>query len=320
MPFLGKLGSGLLQARAQQAVSAREAALYGTDLYRPAALPAEPGARMCGAAGCTGGWMKPWKTRRRPVFEDEWGCSGRCLESLVRASVRREVGDASGTQADVPHRHRVPLGLVLLAQGWITQPQLQQALEAQKASGSGRIGDWLAQSCGLDEDRITRGLGVQWGVPVLASEGFSPAAMALVMPKRFIAEFGLVPLRAAGSTLLYMAFETRMNAATALAVEHMTGLRVESGLLAGKQFTEARTAVLAAESIPVQMTLANDADVLTSNIVRVLEQRQPIASRLVRVHGYYWLRLWLENGTQQGSASLPQSTEDMEDHLFMIGK
>ena len=82
-------------------------------------------------------------------------------------------GDRVGMRVgvDTPHRHRVPLGLVLLAQGWITHPQLQTALEAQRASGQGRIGDWLTQSCGLPEERITRGLGVQWSCPVLGTDG-----------------------------------------------------------------------------------------------------------------------------------------------------
>ena len=31
----------------------------------------------------------------------------------------------------------------MLAQGWITHPQLQKALELQRANGTGRIGDWL---------------------------------------------------------------------------------------------------------------------------------------------------------------------------------
>ena len=105
---------------------------------------------------------------------------------MVRAAIRRETGEMNGVGVDVPHRHRVPLGLVLLAQGWITHPQLQAALEAQKQTGQGRIGDWLVQSCGLAEERVTRGLGVQWSCPVLAMNGFSPSAMALVMPKRFI--------------------------------------------------------------------------------------------------------------------------------------
>lgn len=318
MPLLKKVG--LLNARAAQALAAREAAVFGGDVYQPRTAAPEASARMCGAVGCAGSWTRPWKPRRRPVFEEEWGCSGRCLQAMVRAAVRRETGVSGGVADDIPHRHRVPLGLVLLAQGWITHPQLQHALEAQRASGQGRIGDWLAQSCGLPEDRITRGLGMQWSCPVLALESFSPAAMALVMPKRFITEFGALPLRVAGSSLLYVAFEDRMNAVAALCLEQMTGLKVESGLLPATQFAEARTALLEAPSVPVKMQLVSDADAMASEITRMLEQRQPVASRLVRVHGYYWLRLWLESGALSGTGNLPVSPEDVEDTLFMVGQ
>ncbi len=309
-----------MNAKAELALRARGAAVAGLDggvTYRPMSPGSDGAARMCGARGCAGSWGRPWKTRRRPVFEEEWGCSGRCLMTMVRAAVRREVGEASGV--DAPYRHRVPLGLVLLAQGWITHPQLQQALEAQKASGSGRIGDWLAQSCGLPEERITRGLGVQWSCPVLATDGFSPSAMALVMPKRFVAEFGLVPLRVAGSSLLYVAFEDRMNAAATLGLEQMTGLKVESGLLSASQYAAAKASVMAADSVSVTNRMVADADVMSAEIAKVLEQRQPLASRLVRVHGYYWLRLWLESGSLSGVGSLPSGCEDVEDTLFTIG-
>ncbi len=320
MPLLGRNKLGLLGARAELALATREAALYGGDVYKPApALEAEPPNRTCGAVGCSSGWMKPWKNRRRPIFEDEWGCSGRCLETLVRAAVRREVGEGGGAQAmDGAHRHRVPLGLVLLAQGWITHPQLQAALEAQKASGSGRIGDWLQQSCGLPEDRVTRGLGVQWSCPVLATDGFSPSSMVRVMPKRFVREFGLVPLRLAGQSLLYLAFKDKRNAAMSLALEQMVGIKVESGLLSGSQFDTVRNSVLAADGLPEKVVTVRDADALNGAVVRALEQRQPVASRLVRVHNYYWMRMWLESGQGGAPGRLPQSNEDVEDYLFTI--
>jgi hypothetical protein len=206
---------------------------------------------------------------------------------------------------------------VLLAQGWITHPQLQSALAAQRTSGRGRIGDWLARECGLEEERIARGLGVQWNCPVLSVEGYSPAAMALVMPKRFVADFGLIPMRIGGSRLLYVAFEERMNAAAALGLERMCGLKVESGLLPGSQFHAARERILAADSVPVEMKSASDRDALTASVVRVLEQQQPVAARLVRVHQYYWLRMWLESGALAGG-QVPLSAEDVRDCLFVI--
>jgi hypothetical protein len=332
MPLLdgssfGRMMRGSLSARAQQALSLRDASRREIFPDEEASAPdrSSPGLqtepdRNCGSPACSGTWVMPWKNRRRPIFEGEWPCSQRCLEALIRSAIRREAGEGSGADEDAsPHHHRVPLGLVLLAQGWITHPQLQTALQAQKRSGQGRIGDWLVQNCGLAEERITRGLGVQWNCPVLALDGFSPSAMALVMPKRFIAEFSVLPLRLAGTRMLYLAADNRRSPAVALALEQMTGLRVETGLLSESQFDTARERILSADSVPITMGLVADADELCVRVRNVLEQRQPIASKLVRVHQYYWLRLWLESGATTGIAKLPVSPEEVEDHLFMFG-
>ena len=236
----------------------------------------------------------------------------------MRAAVRREFGEGSTYLELEPHRHRVPLGLVLLAQGWITQAQLQEALEAQRLHGHGRIGYWLMEVCGLSQERITRGLCAQWNCAALTLDGFSANAMTLAMPKRLIAECGLLPVRTAGSTLLYLASQDRMDAAASLAMEQMSGLRVECGLLPDAQFAAARTALLEAEGIPTTTHTVRNADGLTASLIKEIEQRQPLASKLVRVHQYYWLRLWLESGALGGVGSLPRSREDVEDHLFTI--
>jgi hypothetical protein len=324
MPVLGRLGSGWFGGRAESALASlsptQNSPHFGNDLYRPSSAQKQSTAsEACSAPGCTGGWVKPWKNRRRPIFENSWGCSGRCLEDLVRSAVRREIGEGAIPSEEI-HRHRVPLGLVLLAQGWITHPQLQAALQAQRENGEGRIGEWLMQSAGLSEERITRGVAMQWSCPVLSLDAFSPTAMARVMPKRFIAEFGLIPLRVAGSALLYLAFEEKMNASTALAVEQMAGLKVESGLLSARQFDQASSSLLAAEGIPVTLNQVADADGLTRGIFNALEQSQPVAARLVRVHHYYWLRMWLESGATSGAGTIPPTGEDVQDYIFRIGK
>ena len=143
--------------------------------------------------------------------------------------------------------------------------------------------------------------------------------MALVMPQRFAVEFGLVPLRVAGSSLLYLGFQDRMHAVAALALEQMSGLKVESGVMQASAFAEAQASLLAARAVPVSMHAVEHADALTAGIARMLEARQPVGSRLVRVRGYYWLRMWLESGAQSGVGTLPAGYEDVEDHLFTIG-
>jgi hypothetical protein len=289
---------------------------WGEDVYRPSkdlggldglGPPASSGQvqqrRSCGNAECTSAWTMPWRNRRRPIFEAQWGCSGRCVLAMVRTAVRRELGDGV-TSSPAPHRHRIPLGLLMLAQGWITHPQLQKALAAQRESGTGRIGEWLMRECGLEAEQIVRGLGMQWGCPVLTTEGLSPEAMALVMPKVFIEKFGLLPLRVAGSRMLYLGFADRLDASAAFAIEQMTELKVESGVVEGAQFEAGRSRVLACEGVDVKLESVEDKDAMAARITAILEQKQPIASRLVRVHQYYWLRMWQESGTLGKAGSL----------------
>jgi Type II secretion system (T2SS), protein E, N-terminal domain len=332
MPFLTKKTSGAeANALMQSALRPGNGLAWQDDEYRPSqnaaalggfGLPSSLGQvqqrRLCGNAECASGWTMPWRSRRRPIFEGQWGCSGRCVLAMVRAAVRRELVDG-GTSAVAPHRHRVPLGLVMLAQGWITHPQLQRALAAQRENGTGRIGDWLMSECGLEAEQIVRGLSMQWGCPVLTTEGFSPEAMALVMPKVFVERFGLLPLRVAGSRILYLGFSDRLDASAAFATEQMTELKVESGVVEGTQFEAARDKVLAYDGVEMKLETVDDKDAMGARITAILEQKQPIASRLVRLHQYYWLRMWLESGALGKAGSLPATTEDMKDHVFTLG-
>jgi hypothetical protein len=275
--------------------------------------------RLCDNAECATVWTLPWRNRRRPVFEGQWGCSGRCVLAMVQASVRRETGDSSFSSLETPHRHRVPLGLLMLAQGWITQSQLQGALAAQREAGEGLIGEWLIRECGLSAEQITRGLSMQWGCPMLTTDGFSPERMALLMPKVFVERFGSLPLRVAGSQIVYLGFADRLNASVALALEQMTKLKVESGVVDGAKFEAAKSRLLACDGIDAKVESVEDKDAMAARITAVLEQNRPIASRLVRLHQYYWLRLWLENGAVGAAGGLPMTAEDIRDHVFTVG-
>ena len=311
-----RASSGMTWQDDEYRPSKNAAGLDGLGL--PASLRQVPQRRLCGNAECMSGWTMPWRNRRRPIFEAQWGCSGRCVLAMVRAAVRRELGDG-GASSPAPHRHRVPLGLLMLAQGWITHPQLQKALAAQRESGTGRIGEWLMSECGVEAEQIVRGLSMQWGCPVLTTEGFSPEAMALVMPKVFVEKFGLLPLRVAGSRILYLGFADRLDASAAFAIEQMTELKVESGVVEGVPFEAARGRLLACEGVEAKVEAAEDKDAMAARITAILEQKQPIASRLVRLHQYYWLRMWLESSALGKAGNLPATSEDVKDHVFTVG-
>ncbi len=272
----------------------------------------------CGFDGCTTNWMRLWKRRDRPVFEGSWGCGRGCIRGLVERSVRREMEGAGGAELAVEHAHRMPLGLVLLSQGLVTQAQLRQALAAQRAAGRGRIGEWLVESCGVDERNVMRGLGMQWQCPVLSLSGFDAVKMALAMPAVLRELCGVVPLRVAGGRILYAGFEESVDAAAAFALERMCGLRVESGLLSITEFKRAMGLLVEPATVKCLEDTVADGNELMDRAVGALLTLQPVASKMVRLRDRYWMRLWLERGAISNNGMLPATGEDVVDLLFRV--
>jgi hypothetical protein len=235
--------------------------------------------------------MHLMRSRSRPVFEGGWSCSPSCTLARVEAAIRRE-REGRGAASSETRGHRIPLGLVMLEQGWISAVQLRRAIEAQRASGGGRLGGWLVRGEGVREELVTRALGLQWSCPVLGLEQHDPETMTGFLPRLFVDAFGALPLRASAGRLLYLGFEERLDPALALAVERMTGMRVECGLMQGSIFRAAHTRILAARFPPVELIEAGSEPAAAQAIARSIEKAQPIGARLVRAHECLWLRMW----------------------------
>ena len=275
--------------------------------------PARAGLfETCANPGCSTGWLHLWRSRSGPVFEGGWNCSPACTRARLETALRREM-DGRGT-VEPAHRHRVPLGLLMLDQGWISTGQLRQALDAQKAAGGGRLGQWLIRQHGVNEALVTRALGLQWSCPVLPADAYDPEALAAVAPRLFVDAFGALPLRLAAGRLLYLGFEDRLDPVLALAIERMTGLRVESGVVQGSHFRLAHARALRACFPPVELIEAVSEPAALHALVRAVERARPVDSRLVRVRDCLWLRLWRR--PQQGP--LPER-EGVQDLICSIG-
>ena len=274
---------------------------------------------QCGNPACLRRWLSLLKDRRRPIFEQRWGCSRRCVEAIAFAALRRESGEGEEIEGANAHRHRVPLGLILLGQGWITQSQLQRALEMQQRAGSGRIGRWLTEECGVATDCVTRGLGMQWGCPVIGIEGFQPEAMVRAAPRLLIETLGMVPLRVVGRRILYLAFADRMDASAAFAMERMSGLKVESGLANAAELRAARDRLCACDFVDARYDQVADLESMAKRMAAAVVKFKPRASRLVRIHEFYWLRMWLEEGSMSsGNGGIPASKEDVADRVYEL--
>jgi hypothetical protein len=261
----------------------------------------------CANPGCRTGWLHLWRSRSYPIFEAGWACSAECTRVRVAAAVRREL-EGRVASPDV-HRHRVPLGLTMLEQGWITAAQLRHALEAQRSAGGGRLGHWLVRQQGVSEKLVTRALGLQWSCPVLPLEFHDAEALTVLLPRLFVDAFGALPLRVAAGKLLYLGFEDRLDAVLALAVERMTGLRVESGLVQGSLFGPAHTRMLGARFPRVELIEAASEPAAVHALSKAVERARPVESRLVRVHDCLWLRM--SHRPQTGPLPDISSVEDL---------
>ncbi|MGD0801124.1 MAG: hypothetical protein ABR906_07410 [Terracidiphilus sp.] len=246
--------------------------------------------QTCANLNCGSGWLHLWRSRQAPVFEGGWSCSPECTSARVALAVSREL-DGRGV-AQESHRHRVPLGLVMLEQGWVTAGQLRQALDAQRLAGVGRLGHWLVRQQGVSEQLVTRALGLQWSCPVLPLEFHDAEMLATLVPRLFVDAFGALPLRLAAGRLLYLGFEDRLDPVVALGVERMSGLRVESGLVAESLFRPAHARMLGAKFPPVELIEASSEPAVAHALTKAIEQARPVESRLVRVHDCLWLRMW----------------------------
>ena len=282
-----------------------------------AEAPAAPGSRLglfetCANPGCGSGWLHLLRSRSAPVFEGGWSCSPNCTRALLASAVRRELEGRSGAAEN--HRHRIPLGLVMLEQGWITSGQLRQALDAQKVGGGGRVGHWLVRHLGVSEELVTRALGLQWSCPVLPVDYHDAEALTALVPRLFVDAFGALPLRVAAGRLLYLGFEDRLDPVVALGVERMSGLRVESGLVQESLFAPAHTRMLNAKFPPVELLEATSEPAAVHALAKWVERVRPVESRLVRVHDCLWLRMWRRPQTE----SLPERGA-IQDLICSIG-
>ena len=296
------------QGAAVESAAAELDGFAGAAASAPGAAPAVASLfPRCANPQCASGWLHLWRSRCTPVFEGGWSCSPACTRARVGAALRREI-EAGGAPVE-KHRHRIPLGLAMLEQGWITAAALRRALAAQRSAGGGRLGQWLIRGQAASEAGVTRALALQWNCPVLALEHHDPEAVAYNLPRLFVDALGALPLRVAAGRILYLGFCGALDPVLALAVERMTGLRVESGLVEEQRFRAAHARMLQARFPAVELIESRSAPALTQAMARAIERFRPAQARLVRVHEFFWLRAW--SHAQTGAAARCGEVRDL---------
>ncbi|MES2220979.1 MAG: hypothetical protein V4587_08445 [Acidobacteriota bacterium] len=301
-------------------------AAKSTDTWPPSwgKTPAHlPLMNTCMNVDCKTSWLRLWRRRNIPRFEGQWACSADCMRVLIEQAVERELGDAAPLEPRT-HKHRIPLGLLMLSQGWITQEQLRRALDAQReAGGKVRIGTWLMRQCNLSEEQVTRALSMQWGCPVLSLSGHQPETVSTLIPRLLLDTYSMVPLRSGSSRLAYLAFEDRPDPSVALAVERMSGIHIEAGVVTASQFLRVQERMLRAPFPKARLLEGKIPSTVATEMAAIIERLRPHQAKLVRMHGYFWMRVWHHPvaatspvNPYMGSLSLVPRVHQVEDVLI----
>ena len=142
--------------------------------------------------------------------------------------------------------------------------------------------------------------------------------MALVMPGSIRERLGVIPLRIAGARILYLGFAGRVDAAAALAVERMTGLQVECGLLSDADAAECQEGLRAAVPVECAVERVAHVDVLAERMLAALGAAQPVEAKVVRIGQDLWMRMWLEPAAMAAEGSGQASAEDVVDRVYRL--
>jgi len=256
-----------------------------------------------------------WRSRRAPVFEGRWACSPVCLRAMVGAAVHRE---GRGEARAAGWTHRVPLRLMLLEQGRISEEQLRQAgrRPADREREAAELEEWLLHSGVLGEAALTRAISAQWNCPVFSLSATRPAEVAAAIPGFLAEALGALPVAVAGGRLLYLAFAQGIDRSLSYAVEHMTGLRVASGIARESEFRREQARFLAGRLPRARFLEARDRSALAQKMADWIEEERPIDARLARVHEQWWLRIW----RREEPATVLPACEAVEDLLAIVSE
>jgi hypothetical protein len=184
-------------------------------------------APRCGCRDCVHSqnvWKRLRRTPQRVVIQGSRYCLDGCLERALTDALRQ-----IRTAPELPAPHRIPLGLLLLSRQQLSAQQLRVALEAQRAAGRGRIGEWLQTLRFASEQQVTAALARQWSCPVLRSNLVTFAsARAPRIPVTLLRSFVMFPVDYVEATAtLHIAFGEGIDYSVLYAIERMLGCHTE---------------------------------------------------------------------------------------------
>jgi hypothetical protein len=218
-----------------------------------------------------------------------------CLERALTDTLRQSRPIPATHSRSVSTSHRLPLGLLLLSRQQLTVEQLRTGLEAQRAAGHGRIGQWLQTLGFVSEQQVTAALARQWSCPMLRSGTTLSGSNHLPqIPLLLLNSFGMMPVSFVEATAtLYVAFGEGIDYGLLNSIERMLECRTEACLVNPSVLRKSLVA-LAERGGQTEVVFESVADAYEfARIIRSYADRVSASEiRMVSCQPYIWVRLY----------------------------
>lgn len=156
--------------------------------------------------------------------EQGWFCGPRCLEDALEGQLLESF--TAGLRP-TPIRTTMPLGLMMLSRGIISESQLRDAIRLQRSSGE-RIGACLQRLGFISYDDIASAVATQWGCPLFPADSVQPACSTLV-PCSLAERYRMLPVHlVAQGRRLFVGFSEKVNHTALIVIEQMLGCETEA--------------------------------------------------------------------------------------------
>jgi len=147
---------------------------------------------VCVNPGCTSKSLVHAVSKRHTgirLFED-WFCGPDCFESGAKQKISELRSTRNGQEK--PPSLRMPLGLLLVSRGILTNEQLKIALDQHRASGT-NFGDVVQELGFATQQHVTAAVAAQWACSVF-SLGDRLTASEIHIPKCLLAQYEMLPV------------------------------------------------------------------------------------------------------------------------------
>ena len=246
----------------------------------------------CGLPSCTARratWARFRRLRRGALLQGVFYCQRECVETALMAQLAR----LHALPPAAPPPNRIPLGLLMVARGWLTHEQVVTALAAQQRARSGQIGEWFEKLGFATEQQVTTALGLQWGCPITLARDAASFTPVGPIPLTILEAFQMVPLQfVPAANTIYIAFGQRVDHAALYSIEKLLNCHTQP-CVAGRKFVADELARMRQQPRPRELEFETVRDFTEIGRVSLSYMLRLGADEalLGRVGDFIWLRL-----------------------------